>query len=114
LTDFDKIDLLTCFEAEPEVGDDGISYRYATQRHGYRLILEFWPYDGDVHVVLYGPDQQLPLTEVWVHTCHAVRYSREGNVEELQFINRDYKAHGTAFKSLRLRVRPEFVVDITR
>lgn len=114
MTEYDKVELLTCFEAEPEVGKDGLSYRYVTERAGYRLSMELDPYDGDVHVTLYGPGQRLPLAEVWLHSCHAIRYGRDGDVEELQFVNRHYVAQGTTFKSMRLRVRPEFVVEVTR
>jgi hypothetical protein len=115
VTEYDKVDLLTCFESEPEIGEDALWYRYTRESSSYRVTLELWPYDEDVHVVLNGPGQVLPLVEVWLHSCHAVQYGRTGPVEELQFINRDYsRSQANTFKSMRLRVHPEVVIDVTR
>jgi hypothetical protein len=115
MIEWDPVDLLTCFETEPEVNEDELSHRYVMERNGYRLELTLWQYDEDVHIKLFGPGQKLPLTEVWLHHCIAIRYGRDGSVESLAFKNRDYVRYESAtFLSLNVRIRPEFVIDVVR
>ena len=115
MTEWDKVDLLTCFESEPEVGDDALSYRYCTERSGYRLSFTIYPYDEDIIIVLHGPSQLLPLFEVWLHSCTVVRYEKSGEVESLGFKYRDLeRGQPQKFHACVLQVRPEFSLDISR
>lgn len=115
LTEWSEVDLLTCFESEPETGEDRLSFHYVTERSGYRLSFTIWPYDEDIRIELRGPSQSLPLLEVWLHDCTAVRYAKEGKVESPSFRYRDIeRLKPSAYQSAELRVRPEFSFDVTR
>jgi hypothetical protein len=115
LTEWSEVDLLTCFESEPEIGEDRLSFHYVTERSGYRLSFTIWPYDEDIYVVLHGPSQSLPLLDVWLHACTAVRYAKSGEVESLSFRYRDLERHmPETYQSAELRVRPEFCLNVTR
>ena len=79
------------------------------------MSFTIWPYDEDIRIELRGPSQSLPLLEVWLHDCTAVRYAKEGEVESLSFRYRDLeRAKPLAYQSAELRVRPEFSFDVTR
>ena len=41
---------MTCFESEPEIGEDRLSFHYVTERSGYRLSFTIWPYDEDIRI----------------------------------------------------------------
>jgi hypothetical protein len=115
LTEWSEVDLLTCFESEPEIGEDRLSFHYLTERSGYRLSFTIWPYDEDIYIVLRGPSQSLPLLEVWLHECTAVRYAKSGEVESLAFTYRDLeRLKPSTYQCAELRVRPEFSLDVTR
>ena len=115
MIEWDKVDLLTCFEAEPAVGEDGLSFLYVTERAGYRLAFELWPYDEKVWIELRGPGQSLPLVEVWLQSCTAVRYANADGVERLTFRYRDpLRGQPSTRQVSELRVRPEFSLVMTR
>jgi|GEM_PF-4725551 len=113
--EWDKVDLLTCFEAEPEISEDALSYRYGTERAGYRLLFEIWPYEDDVHINLRGPSQSAPVLDLWIHGCIAVRYFRSGQTEGLAFKYRDIeRQRAVGFQAAQLLVRPDFSLTVTR
>jgi hypothetical protein len=113
--EWSEVDLYTCFEVGPEIDEQQLEYSYTLERDGYKLVFTVWPYDEDVHILLFGPAQQSPLTEAWLHGCIAIRYHRDGDIESLSFRNRDYvRFEAATFKSLNLRVRPEIMIDVTR
>lgn len=115
MTEWSEVDLLTCFETEPEVGEDRLSFTYVAERYGYRLTFTIWPYDEDVYISLHGPSQTLPLVELWLHSCTAVRYGRSGEIESLAFTYRDLeRLKPLACQCVDLRVRPDFAITMTR
>jgi hypothetical protein len=115
LTEWNKVDLLTCFEVEPEIGEDALSYCYLMERSGYRLSFVLYPYDEDVYISLHGPSQSLPLLELWLHGCIAVRYFRKGELEGVSFKYRDIeRLKPQLYQAAELRVRPEFSLTVTR
>lgn len=113
--EWSEVDLYTCFEVDPEIDEEGLESRYTVNRAGYKLVFTVWPYEGEVHILLFGPAQQSSVTEVRLRRCIAIRYQREGDIESLAFRNRDYSRFDVStFHSLQLRVRPEFIIDVTR
>ena len=115
LTEWSEVDLLTCFESEPEIDEDRLSFRYVTERSGYCLSFTIWPYDEDIYIVLHGPSQSRPLLDVWLHACTAVRYARTGGSESLSFRYRDLeRLQPPTYQSAELRIRPEFHINVTR
>ena len=86
-----------------------------TERSGYRLSFTIWPHDEDIRIELRGPSQTLPLLEVWLHSCTAVRYAKSAEGESLSFRYRDLERFKpSAYQSAELWVRPEFSFNVTR
>ena len=114
---WNEIDVLTCLEVEPEIEADGIWHKYSVSKHGIRLELTIYQYDGDIYFDLYRDGIKKRIFSMKLIDCPGLRYVKDKKSEYLEFANS--QAFGSRYNGdspipygVRLCVKPTITIAL--
>ena len=114
---WDETDVLTCLEVMPEIEPDGIWHKYTVLKHGMRLELTVYQYDGDVFLDLYRDGIEKRIFSMKLINCPGVRYVKDKKGEHLEFAHSQafasrYDGESTVPFGVRLGVNPTISIEL--
>lgn len=82
---WDPIDVLSCLGVQPEISADEVSYSYSVSNNGLRLLLTIFPLSGHVALTICCDGQDVPVVDLELRDCNAVRLVADSRGEWLEF-----------------------------
>lgn len=114
---WDVTDFISCLEVVPEVEEYEVFHSFVVEKHGMRLLLTVYQYDGDVHFSLYQDGVDRPIFDMELIECQGARYINDKRGEYLEFA--PSRCFGTRYDGedfipygVRLRVKPSISIEM--
>lgn len=116
---WDPTDFLCCLGVLPREREHGISHSYSIEKHGMRLELEVWQYDGDIHLTLWRDGVDAPVVALRLVGCDAARRVHDKLGDHLEFaagalFGGRYDGESVIPYGIRVRVEPSIGVEFFR
>ena len=116
---WDQTDFLSCLGVLPVEEEHGISHSYTVAKHGVRLDLTVFQYDGDVYLTMRRDGLEAPLVDLRLVGCDAARWVHDGRGNYLEFaaftlFGGRYDGESVIPYGIRVRVEPSLGVEFFR
>ena len=110
-------DFLECLEVAPVIDDCGTGYHYVVNKHGMRLMLSVYPYDGDIWISIFRDGIDRAVIALAMTDCSGTRRVLDSRGDCLEFA--PSQVFGGRFQrdfvipvGVRLTVRPTIAVEL--
>ena len=116
---WDPTDFLECLCVLPTEDEDGTSHSYTVAKHGMRLDLRVFQYDGYVSLTLWQDGLDAPVVNLWLVECDAARWVHDQRGSYLEFgagrlFGGRYDGESIIPYGFRLRVEPSIGIEFFR
>ena len=115
---WNKTDIMTCLETEPETDQVGygIFYDYSVHKNGLTLKLTIWPTEGDILINLFANDIKDAIFVMKIINCPEIKYFNENDKEWLEIAagncdDNRYQSDQKQTYGIRLRIKPTIQIE---